>query len=276
MPDQPHQHPTGDDAGQPDAGAIPVDGSSAAPPPPARKPGRPSLEGAPLIELADALPCPKCGAKMDHDAVVCMKCGYDMTAGRVRETAVGAPVEVVQAPEAVEFCAPGRLDTLALVIIGGILLGATMLVAGWMMPEAATAANRAASVGGVVLEVLIHVGTGLVAVAGAAALSKQRFGRVDLAAARIFVALCAFLLITRLRYDPPDAHTIVRAGVAFVQWVGGMTLYWLVVMGLFWKPPREAGLVGGLHLTLYLGLNVLVAAQAWLWTAAQVAAGAAK
>src|SRR5262249_21993167 len=99
-------------------------GSTAPAPVPASKPAvaRPTLAEKPLLELAEHMPCPRCGAEMSVDGVVCMKCGYDRAAGGVRETAVGDPVEKPAEPSIPEFGAPGRLDSLALTIIGALLL----------------------------------------------------------------------------------------------------------------------------------------------------------
>lgn len=267
-------NPSAPGGGTPDpAGEIPLAEGSAAPPPsPAvapktQTPLKPSLSAEPLIKLVENMPCPKCNADMAHDAVVCLKCGYDMAAGRVRETAVGKPVEVAAAPaaNANDFSKPGKLDALALVIIGALLLAGAMFFAGWYAPPNASAGVRAARVGLTVLEAAIHTGTGLIACVAAAVLSRMQVGRVDLAAARVFVCFAAFLLITRFHYDPaPDANTIVKGGIAFVQWVTAMGIYWLLAMTLFWKKPSETGLLGGIHLLLYLTLTLIVGAQALL------------
>lgn len=250
---------------------IPLaEGSSA--PPPAGQPMagkvnlKPSLAAEPLIKLVENMPCPKCNADMPHDAVVCMKCGYDMTVGRARQTNVGPAVEVAApAPAgANDFSKPGKLEPLALTIIGALLLAGAMFFAGWFAPASATSAARAARVGLTALEAAIHTGTGLVAVAAVAVLLRQPLGRADFAAARVFVAFTAFLALTRYTYDNPDASTMVKGGIVFVQWVGAMAAYWAIVMVLFWKKPNEAGLLGGIHFILYVGLSAIISAQAWL------------
>ncbi|MGD9688457.1 MAG: hypothetical protein AB7K52_04175 [Phycisphaerales bacterium] len=236
---------------------------------------RPKLSEESIIKLVENMPCPKCGADMAHDAVVCLKCGYDMTTGGVRSTKLGAPVEAPPQPESNDFSKPGRLGPMSLTIIGAIVIAFAAFFAGWNAPESATAGVRAARVGLLFLEALVHTGTGFVACAAVAVLQHQPLGRVDFAVARVFVALSAFFLITKFSYQPPEASTIVLGGIYFVQWVSAMAAYWSIAMALFWKSPTEAGMLGGIHLLMYLAFQLLVTAQAWLSGVAYPAAAAA-
>lgn len=218
-----------------------------------------------ILDVTTDEPCPQCGKPMPVDAVVCLKCGYDIKAGKVRETAVGAAVEPPPAEPAVpEFAKPGRLDALALTIIGALLLAGAMFVAGWFAPTGAGAGTRAALVGRTALQALMHTGTGIIAVVGAAFLLRNRLGRIDLAAARMFVAVSGFLLITGWRYQLDGAMEVVQWITELVKWVGAMGLYWLLAMVLFWKPPREVNMLAGLHFVLYASTALIIGADGWL------------
>ncbi len=228
-----------------------------------------------VLEIAGPEPCPKCREPMAHDAVLCMKCGYDLAAGRVRETQVG-PAEVKEvAPEIPEFSAKGRLDPVALTVVGGLLLGAAMFAAGWFAPATATTGNRAASVGLTALTALMQTGAGLLAVAIAAAAGKRRFGSVEFAAARIFVAVSAFLLVLNVQLHQPDLNVVLAGAIEVTKWLAAMGVYWLLSAVLFWRKPEDLSLMCGVHFLLYVGLTGLVGLESML-RAAAVAAPAVK
>jgi hypothetical protein len=201
---------------------------------------------------------------MPVDAVVCLSCHYDIRAGRVLETTVGVVEPPPPEPVVPEFAKPGRLDALALTIIGALLLAGAMFVAGWFAPTGASAGTRAALVGRTALHALMHTGTGILAVVGAAFLLKNRLGRIDLAAARMFVAVSGFLLITGWRYQLDGAMEVVQWITEMVKWVGAMGLYWVLAMGLFWKPPREVNMLAGLHFVLYAATAMIIGVDGWL------------
>lgn len=58
-------------------------------------------------EYADAQKCPDCNAPVNATAVVCVRCGFDLSAGRKLDTAVGGPsVEDESHPEASDAANP--------------------------------------------------------------------------------------------------------------------------------------------------------------------------
>ncbi|MBL8759419.1 MAG: zinc ribbon domain-containing protein [Phycisphaerae bacterium] len=274
--------PQDPEAGRVDSAApIPLAPVGSAVPAPA-SPARPSApagtiaDKGSLLEVVSEEPCPQCGKPMPVDAVVCLKCGYDIKAGKVRQTEVGVEAPAPAAVVVPDFAAPGRLDSLALTIIGALLLGAAMFVAGWFAPSGSSAGARAALVGRVALQTLVHTGTGVLAVVGAAFLVKNRLGRIDLAAARMFVCVSAFFSVVGLRYELEGAWEVVQWGTELVKWVGAMGLYWLLALGLFWKPPRSINTLAGLHFVLFASTGMLIGLDGWLARAAmsQSASGA--
>lgn len=248
----------------PAGSAVPARTAPTKPAPPA---GTLADKGS-LLEVVSEEPCPQCGKPMAVDAVVCLKCGYDIKAGKVRQTEVGVEAPPPAAVVVPDFAAPGRLDSLALTIIGALLLGAAMFVAGWFAPSGSSAGARAALVARVALQTLVHTGTGVLAVVGAAFLVKNRLGRIDLAAARMFVCVSAFFAVVGLRYELEGAWEVVQWGTELVKWVGAMGLYWLLALGLFWKPPRSINMLAGLHFVLFASAGMLIGLDGWLARAA--------
>jgi hypothetical protein len=96
---------------------------------------------------------------------------------------------------------------------------------------------------------LLHTGTGVVAVYIAALLLRQRTGRVEVAAARMFAAVSAFALVFHLSFNMPAAQ-IVETVIA-----GGV--YLLIVAGTFqlWKRDPLLYVVGS-HFALWLLVEV--------------------
>lgn len=248
MSDEPRQH-TGDDEPwelEPVGSETPAPGP--APEGHADKP-TPKIEAQPILELEEER-CPKCRAPLGPGDVVCLKCGYDMRANTVRQ--VEHRTESVDAEpgeaEAEPFVTPGRGSPKALAIAGGVLSITAMIVAGLGVPPDGSTWLVVASVLLVLYEVVLHTGTGLVAVAAAARISEERFGgeeAVQLAAARVFVAMAVFELVLHLVGLTPYRL------VAVLAWPLAGAAYWLVVWLLFNKTKTVA--------------LVIVLAQVILW-----------
>jgi hypothetical protein len=215
---------------------------------------KPRLEARPILELAED-ECPNCHAQLEPDAVVCLKCGYDLKANVVRTPETG--VDVKAAPEEpVLFVTPGGPSPRVLTAIGGVLtMGAMVAAAAYMPPH--TFWHTAAQVALALYETALHTGTGVVAVLVAARICEQRIGRVDLAATRIFVAFAAFQLVHRLYiFD----YVAWRALV----WVLAGAAYWGLVMLLFRKDRITGLLIVLAHFVLWALVELGMALSAWV------------
>lgn len=250
MSDEPRQH-TGDDEPwtlEPVGADDPASAPKPAPEGHPEKP-QPKIEAQPILELEEEQ-CPKCRAPLGPGDVVCLKCGYDMRANTVRQVEHRAESvdEEPDESDAEPFVTPGRGSPKVLLIAGSILSIAAMVVAGMGVPTGGSTWLVVASVLLVLYEVVLHTGTGLVAVAAAARISEERFGgeeAVQLAAARVFVAMAVFELVLHLVGMTP--YTLV----SILAWPLAGAAYWLVVWLLFNKTKTVA--------------LVIVLAQVILW-----------
>jgi hypothetical protein len=232
-------------------------------PQPKAKIDAPSLLSQPA---ADA--CPKCGTPMGPADVLCVSCGHDLRANTTRDTERG---EVLEEPAKLqpEFVTPGLAGAQTLLVVGAVLTVATLVAAIYNTPKSAGINAAVAAAVLVVLNTLIHTATGLLAVTATAWLTEHRFGRVDLAAARVYVAFAAFLLVTHIALPMHPSLSLAT------RWLAGMLTYWLVVMVLFRKGPQPAAMLGLIHLGLYILLMGAVALQGTLNAALAAAPAAA-
>jgi ribosomal protein S27AE len=260
MPDEPAAAPEQ----KPEPGAQP------ARPEPRPPLARPAAQGAAPIELVDDT-CPKCGATLAHDAVLCVNCGYDLKANVVREPGVGV-VEVDPAgekrraaPRAGEFVVPGRGGPQVLATAGVFLtLGA--LVFSGVNAQAGGAWVTAGTVALTLYNIALHTCTGVAAVAVAARLAEQAFGRFELAAARMFLAVALFHLVVSLRIP-------IHEGVAVVlKWAVAMGVYYLAVWLLFKKDRAGAAVIALSHFVLWVLLQLGAELSAWVAAAGKAAA----
>jgi hypothetical protein len=221
----------------------------------------------PIFEIADER-CPKCGEVLPANAVVCMKCGYDQRANVVREVETGV-VEVPVAtdeskgPAKEEFVTPGRLSPKVLTITGGALTMAALVSAGVFGPRG----SFWLVTGWVLLTlytIAVNTATGVAAVAVAAKVNSQLFGRLDVAAARMFAAFALFQAIASTRL--PLGYSIFTNGVPFVV---GAALYFGAIMLLFKKDRQTATLIAMAHFILWILLQLGPALAGWVSIAGQ-------
>lgn len=246
MSDTPTPTPTPSPSNPPDPG-IPTARSAEQGSPASTDPGP-----RPIFEVQEDR-CPRCGEKMAVTDVVCLKCGYDMRANVVREVQTGvvetpAPAAAT-ANAADEFVTPGRLSPKVLGIIGAALTLGAMVAAGAFAPRGA---GTWVVIGLVVLtlyRIALHTATGVAAVAIAAKLEGQKFGRGDFALARMFACFALFQLCTLIRLP-------IWWGLSLaIMWGLGAALYFVAIMLLFKKNRATAMLVALTHFGLWLLLN---------------------
>lgn len=220
----------------------------------------------PIFEIEEDR-CPKCGIPMPSMAVVCVKCGYDQRANVVREVQTGvveAPVAAAagESPAAAagkpDFVVPTRLDVKPLAIAGAVLTVAAMVAAGYYAPVR----SFWPITGWVLLtlySVAVNAATGVAAVAVAARVGSQPFGRLDLALARMFAAFALFQAVSNTR--PSLGYAVLTSGVPFLI---GAALYFGSLMLLFRKDRREATLIAMAHFILWLLLQLGPVLAGWV------------
>lgn len=214
---------------------------------------RPSL----LDASAHTDACPNCHAPLpDPAAVVCLKCGYDLVANKVHKTNVGE-VEVAEETSAGEFVRPGRLGWRAPTLIGGGALVAAAVLSGVYAPGRPIGHSAATLLFGPV-----NIGIGVAAVAITARLMQQRLGRIELAGARMLLAVG---LMTLLFYIGQALNA--PSAVRFLAGAGlGAGLYYLVVWWSFSLNRTVAMLLSLLHLSMWIIFLGLLQLNAWLAT----------
>jgi hypothetical protein len=249
---EPADHP-------PDAPA-PLPTSSGQPKPapkPTVTPASPA-EAPPLLELAEDK-CPKCGTPLRPEAVFCIKCGYDLRTNEVRTPTLGIEHVAEKPPEeSKDFSAPGRGSIKVLLGIGGAISLAAMVVAGLNSPPGM---RVVASVILCLYEIILNTGTGLVAVLIAARVAELKPGKLDLAAARIFVAFAAFQLIHIITFGE------YRLLVTLLMYPIAVAAYWGLIMFLFRKPRVIATTVLVAHVVLWLAVKAGMELSAYVESA---------
>ncbi len=168
----------------------------------------------------------------------------------------GKPVAVASpaaAPEDLEsiFVKPGLGDERVWGLVGAALLLATLIAVG--INTGAGTTRTVASVALMLYKVLIHTGTGVVAVWIAAVLCEKRFGRLELGAARMFAAVAAMALFFSVRIAIFGSSAFERN-----LWSAlfGAAAYLGLVAGLFRIWGRPLMYVVGSHLGLWLLVQV--------------------
>lgn len=191
--------------------------------------------------------CPECKAPLAEGATLCVACGFNLmtmakvAAGPTTTEAVDPDVaaksrtqkaieraerERVRTAEREEelrlakleaaraMSEPGGLSRTALLGLGGLLL-AFAVALGWfnMLPEA-SGVQKLARGASVVLGCVLHVGTGLGAVWAVAQVQGRSFGRIDLAAERLFVSVAACLCVLNLSIPVPFVGVILKVALA--------------------------------------------------------------
>lgn len=220
-------------------------------PAPGKAPKPPSL-----LDADGEVPCPGCGKPMATGVLVCMHCGYDMNAGKKQATNVGAPVEKPPEPEKPKALSGEKgLQRNSLLIIGSMLLITAIFMGGWSLKPETDLWLRFVRCFVVLLQVLTHVGTGLVALWCASQLLAKPFGRIDLAALRFFVAVAAFLLILNTPIPVPLVGPMLKFVLA-------IAVYWGVVLILFTKEVFDTNAIAALHAAVAMVLYI----QSYLWS----------
>jgi hypothetical protein len=222
---------------------------------PPAPPGPPPRKS--LLEDDEDQPCPSCGQPLPPGTVVCMRCGYDMLGGSKVRTKLGEE----ELPPAIEPIVRDRgMTQKAATWFGIALLVMAVIAAGWNTKPDTSFGIRLERCLLVVIESLTSVGTGLVAIWFAAWLQKRPFGRVDLAAARLFACVAAFLLLFNMAVPVPADLGFVVVLAAIARIAAAVGLYWLAVFLLIARDKKTAGMLVLAHgaVTLVIFLKTLL------------------
>ena len=210
--------------------------------------------------------CPNCATKMDADAVVCMSCGYDLKANELLRPRTG--VDLIEPPPVQpEFVKPGiRPATLA--IIGAVVVVAAMVAAGVNSPPGRAMGAPFVFALLILYRVVLHTGTGLAGLWCAAKFVDHRLNHIDLAAARMFLALSVFMLVWALRI--PIENAFLEHAIRFTLAVAG---YWLTLFALFRRGRQETTLIAMFHLGVVMFVELGLQLAIWLETTVSAPSG---
>lgn len=137
-------------------------------------------------------------------------------------------------------------------VVGGFLLVGAVVAAAMNLPNKFPAALL------VLYNGMIHTGTGLVAVYLTARLAGMRIGAIDLAAARMLIAVSSFLLLFNLNIHIAGSVTnkweeLLIATAAYIGSVAGLFRLW----------GRNLGILIITHFVLWLVFELGVRLDAW-------------
>jgi hypothetical protein len=243
-------------------------------------PGDPNLgdegEHIPLEPVADAPGkssilnpsgdrCPHCGKPMPAEAVVCMACGYDMTANRLVTPRTGVD-EVDPEAEAEEkgpreFVRPGG-KPMPLVIAGACVTVAAAVAAAATAPKH-TLGFQAAMALLVLYRSVVYTCVGVGALWCIAKYVEERIGRLDLGMARMFLAVAVFWFVSSIHL-PIESDWLER----MIRWPLALGAFWLSLFILFRRSRAETLVFAILHIGAWMFVETGIQLGAWLQDAA--------
>jgi len=228
-----------------------------------------AIPPAPLpLDLADE-DCPRCHKPLAHEAVMCINCGYDLKANVIREPELGEVVVTAQqSAGAKEFVTPGRGSAQVLATCGVFITIGALIIAG-VNDRQWGAFVLLGSIAIMLYNILLHTCTGVVAVILAAKFTEERFTRLELAAARMFVAVALFYALSSLRLPINLAFV---AGL--LAWVSALGVYFGVVWWFFKKDRYGTALIALAHFLMWLLLQLGPVLASWVASGKTPAAGA--
>ena len=207
----------------PDAPAEQVDQSASS---------QPSGDAVPTEPLMDDLDE---DADLEHDPEVERVLTDQPKAVEHKEPSI--PIEPLDAPrQPVVFVKPAWDSPRMMMIFGGVLTAAA-IVATYVNEDSHEVLRSVLSL----YKIAVHTGTGVVAVIVSALLVHMKVGRLDKAAARMFVAVSAFMLV---------AHLDMNIKTNTVELLAGAATYVAVVAWLFRFKRDHLLIVSIAHLAL--------------------------
>lgn len=205
-----------------------------------------------LLDLIDDT-CPKCGAKLPHEAVVCVACGYNIKDNVVHRSEIPPTSPTTDdldldtdTPEHLdEFVLPGRGSAKTMMIVGGVITLAAMIVAGVVANQTLGGWGVFLKVTVVLYETLLNTGTGVVAVYLTAKVCEKKFGSAELAVGRMLVCFALFELVRHIPIAVPYVGNILEL-------LAAMAVYFLSVWLLFARSRYETAMIAVMHFVLWM------------------------
>lgn len=269
-PPSTHPEPTADpESAAPESGPIPLapdefGQAGRGSPYPVARPAADRREsgaavGGPSILQTGDETCPRCGGRLQPDAVVCVMCGYDLRVNQVRPPQVGIDESVGPPPEPPPFVPSKPESTKPLLIVGGLLTVLGMATAGWSASSLGGAWYVIARIVLVAYLVLLHTATGAAAIISAAWLTSRRLGSLEQATVRMLVTVAGFVLILQT----PDfgLHAWL---VGSVRWLTAAGVYFALLLALFRKNRQDTGIVAGAHAIFWLLTSIGMQLALWV------------
>lgn len=235
----------------------------------------PLREGAPAqkenrgVPLEEQFTCPNCNALMpDEDALVCLRCGFDIKSLNVQRTRIEKPAEVDEDEDEADeeelgtetpICQPGRGDLWLPTMVGG--LSAALLVAGYLAgapglypelratePPALPAGfmDRLTGIVSFTIIIALLTGCGLAGLWMLKMSLSRPLGDVKLAAARIAAIVVAIRLVTFINLGEHRQTEFMAESVLQAALFIGLSIV------VFAIKPRTALMLGGFALITYL------------------------
>lgn len=230
------------------------------------------------VPVEDVEHCPSCGAPMpERDAIVCLRCGYDLKSLRVTRTALGE-VEVGEDDEddaekkPIAQSGRGRGDWWLPLVIGGV--SGVILVIGYLSGALglfpAIAATGSAEVPAVVplgerfvgllrffVLSTILAGCGIAGLFLLAQTLDRPMGDLKLVAARVLGIVLTVRLVTFLSLPGPNWFEWMTEAVLQAAGFIGLSIF------LFAIKPRDGAVMGGFALLTFVGIWLVGRITVW-------------
>lgn len=243
----------------------------AAPPPPARpseappKPPERRGEASASIRALDV--CPNCASPLSGpDAVVCLRCGFDLKSLKVIKTAKGTkevvPEQDDEAAEAPPLVTPGAGDLWApaAIAIASLLLLCFGYMAGWGGlfggEDVPGFGQRAAGLAKMLARTAVWTGAGFGGLWILASMLSARLGDLKLGAVRILAIVSAVSLVAVIGFDSRALEWTLQLVLQAGAFVG-------LSMALFRLSARDAATLLGFTVMLVVVLALMAAMVLW-------------
>ncbi|MFO0082264.1 MAG: hypothetical protein ACK55O_06565, partial [Phycisphaerales bacterium] len=119
-------------------------------------------------------------------------------------------------------------------------------------------------------DIAVHTGTGMVAVLLAALFLGRRVGGVELAAARMLVAVSACVCVMSMPVDRGASLAAVVLGLRAILALGA---YWLLLLALFRRSVADTNVLAAFHVAVYLVMVLGTALHSGVQAASAAGAG---
>lgn len=234
-------------------------------PPPAETSATPEARPRSGARALDV--CPNCASPLaSADAVVCMRCGYDLKSLKVIKTATGgtaAPPPPEPATETTEpLCGPGAGDMWlpAVMAISSLLVLTFGYLSGWgglfAGEDAVSFGERVAGLFKMAARTAVWTVAGSGALFVVANILKRPVGDLRLGVTRLLAIVCAVSLISVIDFGPPALELTLQLTLQAGGFVG-------LAIALSRLQPRDAATLLGITVMHVVVLALVAALIIW-------------